>query len=207
MDEFETEQESFWAGDFGDAYIQRNSGEELIASNTFHFAKIFGATGPVESVLELGSNIGLNLRAIRRLLPSARLSAVEINASAARVLREWGEAEVHEGSILEFESDERWDFVFTKGVLIHMAPERLPEVYDLIYQCSQRYICVAEYYNPSPVEIPYRGHHDRLFKRDFAGELIDRFDLRLVDYGFAYHLDSVAPQDDLTWFVLERSDL
>jgi len=27
---------------------------------------------------------------------------------------------------------------------------------------------VAEYYNPSPVAIPYRGHTDRLFKRDFA---------------------------------------
>ena len=43
--------------------------------------------------------------------------------------------------------------------------------------------------------------HARLFKRDFAGEMLDRFsDLRLVDYGFRYHRDPAHPADDLTWF-------
>lgn len=62
----------------------------------------------------------------------------------------------------------------------------LPEIYDKLFTASQRYILVAEYYNPSPVEIIYRGHSNRLFKRDFAGELmappissIDRLWLRL----------------------------
>ena len=64
---------------------------------------------------------------------------------------------------------------------------------------------VAEYYNPSPVELPYRGHEGKLFKRDFAGELMDRHStLTLVDYGFAYHRDNCFPQDDLTWFLLEK---
>jgi len=84
----------------------------------------------------------------------------------------------------------------------------LPRVYDLLHLASQRYICMVEYYNPSPVTIPYRGEANKLFKRDFAGEMLDRFsDLRLVDYGFSYHRDNNFPQDDLTWFLLEKSRL
>jgi spore coat polysaccharide biosynthesis protein SpsF len=64
---------------------------------------------------------------------------------------------------------------------------------------------ICEYYNPSPVAIPYRGHSDRLFKRDFAGEMLEMFaDLKLVDYGFAYHRDPAFPQDDITWFLMEK---
>lgn len=53
--------------------------------------------------------------------------------------------------------------------------------------------------------IPYRGHEQRLFKRDFAGEMLDAYpDLRLVDYGFVYRRDPVFPADDLTWFLMEK---
>jgi pseudaminic acid biosynthesis-associated methylase len=78
-------------------------------------------------------------------------------------------------------------------------------VYDSLYKASRRYIILAEYFNPTPVEVNYRGHAGRLFKRDFAGEMLDRFpDLQVVDYGFTWKRDPVFPQDDLTWFVLEK---
>ena len=81
----------------------------------------------------------------------------------------------------------------------------LPLVYEKLYNASHKYILVCEYYNPSPVSIPYRGHSDRLFKRDFAGEMLDTYsDLRLVDYGFAYKRDNSCPQDDITWFLMEK---
>ena len=49
------------------------------------------------------------------------------------------------------------------------------------------------------------GHTDRLFKMDFAGEFIDKFiNTVLVDYGFAYKRDIAFPQDDITWFLLEK---
>ncbi len=74
-----------------------------------------------------------------------------------------------------------------------------------MFASASRYILVAEYYNPQPTEIAYRGHSGRLFKRDFAGELMDRFpDLSLVDYGFVYRRDANFPQDDLTWFLMEK---
>lgn len=89
---------------------------------------------------------------------------------------------------------------------IDINPDELNKVYDLLIRSSSRYICIAEYYNPSPVSIPYRGHQDRLFKRDFAGEILDRDpSLSLLDYGFCYHRDPNFPQDDITWFLLEKA--
>ena len=81
----------------------------------------------------------------------------------------------------------------------------LPTAYDRLYAASSRFILVAEYYNPSPVTIPYRGHDDRLFKRDFAGDMLDLYpDLSLIDYGFAYRRDPIFPQDDISWFLMKK---
>lgn len=37
---FQTEQEKFWATEFGNEYLDRNKGEPLIASNIALFSKI-----------------------------------------------------------------------------------------------------------------------------------------------------------------------
>lgn len=203
--QYKTEQEIFWAGGFGDEYLSRNRGEVLIAGNLALFAKIFAHTAGIASVIEFGSNIGLNLLAIRQLLPQAALEAIEINRKAAEAVGRIGGVTVFNQSILDFVPERQRDFVFVKGVLIHINPDMLPQVYDTLYRTSRRYICLTEYYNPTPVTIPYRGETDKLFKRDFAGELLDRYpDLRLVSYGFTYHRDSNFPQDDANWFLLEK---
>ena len=67
-----TDQEAFWAGTFGSDYAARNDGAALLAAKTALLARILGRTRGVESVLEVGANIGLNLRALRTLLPAAR---------------------------------------------------------------------------------------------------------------------------------------
>jgi len=81
----------------------------------------------------------------------------------------------------------------------------LAATYQKLYEATGKWLLVCEYYNPSPTVIPYRGHTDRLFKRDFAGEILERYpDLKLVDYGFAYRRDPAFPQDDITWFLMEK---
>jgi len=203
---YSTEQEAFWAGDFGDEYSRRNTGDEIVASNVALFARILAAMPRPASILELGCNIGLNLRALRSLLPAAELEAVEINAGAAAQAAQVPGSRIHHGSILDFAPAREHDLVFTKGVLIHIDPASLPAVYDVLYRSSRAYICIAEYYNPAPVEVNYRGHSGRLFKRDFAGEVLQRFpDLTLEDYGFVYRRDPVFPQDDVTWFLLRKT--
>ena len=201
-----TPQEAFWAGEFGTAYTERNAGEALLASNVRFFARALAAAGSVASCLELGANRGLNLQALHVLFPQMTMEAVEINAEAARRLGEViGPANVHTGSLFDFRPAGSFDLVLVKGVLIHLHPERLAEAYETIYRASRRLILVAEYYSPTPVSVPYRGHADRLFKRDFAGELLDRYpQLVLRDYGFAYRRDPAFPQDDITWFLLEK---
>ncbi len=204
---YSTEQEVFWAGDFGDLYASRNDGASLEASNRWFFSRALMAGGPIKSVLELGANVGMNLRALASLYPDIACDAVEINESAAARLRvEFGEDHVHVGSLLEFDGRPKsWDLVLCKGILIHVAPDNLNKAYKAIAQSTSRLVLIAEYYSPQPQHVEYRGHSDRLFKRDFAGEFLDTFpEFALRDYGFFYHRDPVAPQDDISWFLLER---
>ncbi len=203
---FNTEQEAFWAGDFGTEYIQRNQGDALLASNLDFFAKALRSARGVKSCIEFGANIGMNLKALKLLHPGINAHAIEINADAAQQLANVIPREqVHHGSILDFIPEIPCDLALIKGVLIHINPEVLPQVYDKLVAATGRYLLVAEYYNPAPVVIPYRGHTDRLFKRDFAGEIMDRHPaLQLVDYGFAYRRDPNFPQDDITWFLMEK---
>lgn len=204
--QYKTEQEAFWAGQFGNDYIARNQSEQLLAGNLAFFAKVLARTEGVASILEMGANVGMNLRALSPLVPQAKLHAIEINPQAAELLSVLPFVNsIYEGSILNYSVEQQFDFVFTKGVLIHLAPEMLPEVYDKMVEASSRYVLIAEYYNPSPAEIPYRGHSNKMFKRDFAGELMDRHpNMKLIDYGFLYRRDVNWPQDDITWFLMEK---
>ena len=202
---FKTDQEAFWAGGFGDEYASRNQGETLITSNVVLFGKILRSAPGVRSVVELGCNIGLNLQALNRIDSEIALCGYEINGNAVQKARDLGIAEIHHQTIIEaIPAATTYDLAFTKGVLIHIHPDELPRVYDNLFALSRRYILVCEYYNPSPVTVTYRGNADRLFKRDFAGELMDRFGLSLIDYGFIYRRDNYFPQDDCTWFLLEK---
>lgn len=203
---FKTEQEAFWAGEFGTEYIQRNQGDQLLASNLNFFVRALRAARGVKSCLEFGANIGMNLKALNLLRPGIDAHGIEINVVAARQL---GEVilpdKVYNTSILDFQPKRMWDLTIIKGVLIHINPEVLPQVYDKLVASTGRYLMVAEYYNPAPVSISYRGHSDRLFKRDFAGEIMERHpQLQLIDYGFAYRRDPNFPQDDITWFLMEK---
>lgn len=201
-----TEQESFWAGKFGSDYIERNKGEKLLASNLNFFTKALNQSYRLDSCIEFGANIGMNLKALNLLFPHLKLEGIEINKDAYEQLKKLvGDSNAHHTSIFDYKPSKQFDLSLIKGVLIHINPDKLNLVYEQLYKSSRKYILIAEYYNPSPVSISYRGYEDRLFKRDFAGEFLDKFeDVRIVDYGFAYHRDPSFPQDDITWFLLEK---
>ena len=201
-----TPQEEFWAGDFGTDYIGRNDSEELLASNLRFFSIALKQATHISSCLELGANIGMNLKALKLLYPKIKLKGAEINPNACKLLAELiGEQNVFEGSIFDYPILGKVDLVLIKTVMIHINPGMLDAVYEKLYQASSRYILVCEYYNTAPVAISYRGHSDRLFKRDFAGEMLEKYsDLALVDYGFAYHRVPPFMNDDISWFLMEK---
>lgn len=199
---YQTEQESFWADKFGDDYIDRNKD---FASNIPFLSKVLKTTSNINSVIEFGCNIGLNLKLLKLLLPESKLTGVEINQKACEELKKWGGAKVINDSIFNYEDKNQYDLSMVKGVLIHIDPNMLNIVYEKLYKSTKRYILIAEYYNPTPVSIEYRGHSNKLFKRDFAGEMLDKFEnLELLDYGFLYHRDKYFFQDDVSWFLLEK---
>lgn len=203
--EYRTPQEEFWSGEFGNEYIDRNKSEQLLASNIHFFSNILKNCNTVSNVLEFGANVGMNIKALKLLLPFSKFSGIEINKAAYESLMTIDGVEGFNQSIFDFEVSRTYDLVFIKGVLIHINPEMLPSVYEKLFDSSSKYICIAEYYNPTPVVINYRGHSDKLFKRDFAGEFMKKYpEVELINYGFSYHHDPLFPQDDITWFLFKK---
>lgn len=204
---YRTEQEDFWAGEFGTEYIKRNSYENFFQKKMYLWKRMLEKVSSVTSCIEFGSNIGLNLMVLQNLFPGMEGSAVEINPNACKQLRNIvPPVTVWEDSILNFKPEKTYDLSFTAGVLIHINPDELKKVYANLYHSSQKYIIINEYYSLNPVEINYRGYTSRLFKRDFASEFMDLYpDCRLVDYGFFYHRDPNCSEDS-NYFVFEKEE-
>jgi pseudaminic acid biosynthesis-associated methylase len=206
MNDGMTEQESFWQGSFGSDYINRNKDAKLLASNYAFFANILSNIDSApKTCIEVGANIGMNILPLKTLLPYSEMTAVEINEDACEELEKTG-CKVINSSILNFTTSKTFELVVVKGVLIHQNPDSLPATYRKLYSLASKWIIIAEYFSPNPVALPYRGHENKLFKRDFAGEILDTFpDLSLRSYGFSYKRD-IFPQDDLTWFLLQKRE-
>ena len=106
MDKHKTEQEQFWAGNFGDEYTIRNSGIRTISANVALFSRIIARTKGVKICLELGANRGLNLIALSRLMPDLKMQAVEITKSAASECAKITNVKVYNGSAFDFPAEE-----------------------------------------------------------------------------------------------------
>ena len=210
---FENEQVKLWRGEFGDEYMVRNAPtHERVANQTRFWAQLFNtlAVQNLEpgSILEVGANVGINLRALRNL-SDAELFAVEPNDQAREVLIRDGvvtpeNALATTGEAIELE-DNSVDMAFTAGVLIHVNPETLAQVCAEIHRVSRKTIVCAEYFSANPETISYRGHTEKLFKRDFGAFWMEQFpSLKLLDYGFAWK--PVTGLDNITWWIFSKPD-
>lgn len=200
-----TNQEKHWASTFGDHYNARcTSCPEELAKRLIILGRALERAATPRSALEAGAGEGINLVALSMLAPGISLTGVEVNKAAFETLDSLpGVQAVHAG-FSEFDTDSRFDLVLTSGFLIHVAPENLPATYEKLHRLSSRYIFMIEYFNPVPVPLVYHEKENMLWKRDFAGEMLDMFsDLRLLDYGFLYSRDRMRFGDS-NWFLLEK---
>jgi spore coat polysaccharide biosynthesis protein SpsF len=143
---------------FGNDYIDRNISDQYLASNLSFFSKIFSRLQRPASLVEFGANVGMNLRAIQLINPGIEVFGVEINSKAAEALATViGAKNVFNGSILDFDTETKYDIAMTKGLLIHIQPDMLAQVYDKLHAVSSQYLLICEYYNPAPVSARSRG--------------------------------------------------
>jgi pseudaminic acid biosynthesis-associated methylase len=198
----------FWKQDFGDSYTRRNAlTDDLLQARVRLWEDIFGhITDDPQAILEVGANIGTNLRALRDLT-AARFYAVEPNEKARFELRHTGLvyplwARGDTADKIGFRTDIA-DLVFTSGVLIHIHPDDLLASCKEIHRCARQYIVAIEYFSAVPREVEYRGHSGKLWTRDFGQFYLDHFpDLKAVEAGFAWK--ATTGLDDLTWVLLEK---
>lgn len=205
-----TRQLRFWRGKFGDDYVHRNEvTAERVRQRLKMWARILRSLAHASpaSILEVGANIGLNLRALRALT-GADLYALEPNRSARQRLIDDGVVpggRAIDGTAAEIPmADAAVDMVFTSGVLIHVPPAELLPACKEMHRVARRYLLSIEYFSKSPEERPYHGQSGLLFKRDFGAYWLENFsDLEVVDYGFFWK--PATGLDDLNWWLFHKA--
>jgi pseudaminic acid biosynthesis-associated methylase len=194
--------EELWSGEFGDQYVDRNivagEGREPFWRETLQRLE-------VGSALEVGCNVGANLRWIAGLIGAENTHGVDINEKALEIAREQiPGVDVRRAAARELPYDDASvDLSFTTGVLIHQPPDELNSVIDEIVRVSRRYVLCGEYFAEEQEEIPYRGERGALFKLDFGARYQERHpELELIDRRFLSRDD--GPWDDLTVWTFEK---
>ena len=195
-----TEQEIFWSGEFGDKYVDRNSGFSTIN----HFSKILlNNRISIKTVIELGSNIGINLDSLKAIYPNCKTFGIEINKKAHQILSKNHDSYL--GSVYDFEVNNEYDLAFTYGVLIHQDPSKLDKFYSKLHSLSSKYILICETISHKPMMVKYRGNDNRMFKRDFGKDFWTKYsDLKLIDYGFFWSMDEYTRSGDANWFLFRK---
>ena len=205
----ETEQLKYWTGEFSGNYIERNKlREEHINNAETVFNRII-ANLELKSVLEIGSNIGINLLGIRKIFgEKIKLYAVEPNKKAFEIITNDTKINLEKSYNCDTSDiplpDNSIDIVFTNGVLIHIHPNNLKQAISEIVRISKKYILCSEYFSHKPCMINYRGQENLLFKRDFGKYYLEFFpDLQMVSYGFLWQ-EEFRYFDNLNWWLFKK---
>lgn len=201
------EQQNFWKNEYAIEYIEKNKNFNRTLGIE-GWEKMLLKTDKIKSILECGCNIGRNISFLNECKPEAKISIIEISKPAFEfVSNNFTLQNSFNGSIIDSEFQySSFDLVFTIGVLIHIHPNDLLVNMEKMYNYSNKYILIGEYFNRTPVMIEYQGKNDKLFKSDFGKLFLEKFDVKLLDYGFLWgHIYDSAGFDDITWWLFEKN--
>lgn len=197
-----TQQADVWNGEFGRKYIERHP-ETAAGFDAFRrevqygetqtelFERTIGHLDRSSRILEVGTNIGLQLRILREM-GFENLYGIDVHEYAVRrCRREAPELNVVEGDALDIPfKDDFFDLVFTNETLVTIPPEHVERAMDEIVRCSRRCIWGLEHYDDEYTEIEYRGRDEMLWKTDFPGMYLDRYPVTLREREYLEFLDS-----------------
>lgn len=209
----DTRQTEKWDGEFGRRYTNRNpqTVEELDrlrrerqfgVTQTELFERFLGDLDRDSRILEVGSNVGVQLQCLAKL-GFRNLYGIDIQEYAVRECHEsFPELDVIQGDALDVPfKDGYFDLVFTSGTLIMIPPERIGAALDEIARCSARYVLGQEPYAEEYTEVTYRGLDEMFWKTDFAERYRDRHDFDVVQSEF---LEYKTNDNVDRLFLLER---
>lgn len=198
----ETAQTRVWQGNFGRAYTDRNTLQtaELDALWVRNYGVSRSAINEMflegiprsATFLEVGCNVG-NQLLLLQTQGYTQLTGIELQSYALAGARSrLKNVVLQQGSALALPfEDQAFEVVFTSGVLIHIAPDDLPQAMSEIHRCARHYIWGAEYFSPQLAAVNYRGNDDLLWKMDYARKYLTLFhDLELAKERRLPYLDS-----------------
>lgn len=188
-------QEEFWASFFGNDYSERNN--NIPWRDRIPFWQDIVARTEAMSVLDVGTNCGWNLMALREIDEDLALWGVDVNEKALDHARAEG-LSVANRSAGDLKNFGNFDVVATSGVLIHIEPDKLEGVMNEIIRASRKYVVAVEYASADPQEsgVPYRGYC--LWRRPF-GKLYEGLGLKLLASG-----EETPGFPGCAWWLLEK---
>lgn len=144
--------------------VAKRRSEWLVGLEPFRVAR---------SALELGCNVGRNLFVLQQRYPEMALHGVDINTDAIEYARTRVRAEFLVGDLYDLDmilSDRMVDIIFTMGVLIHLHPDALPQILEVMARHAQRALVLVEQVSADNTVV--KGPASWLPERRVTGEYI-----------------------------------
>lgn len=168
-----------WNGEFGRRYTDRHP-ETIQGFNELRKNEQYGTTQLALfreqlddldrdiRVLEVGTNVGIQLRMLRELGFHCLFGIDVQHYALEKCVERTPEFGIAQADALHLPfPDDSFDLVFTNETLVMIPPEHVETAMQEIIRCSRRWIWGLEHYADDYTEIEYRGRDRMLWKTDF----------------------------------------
>lgn len=177
-------QKEFWLSEFANSYMNRNSNIDYVNNNYKEktglteeevFIEFFSDLDKDLKILEVGCNVGVKISILQKM-GFTNLTGLELNKNAYEIAKKnYPDIEFINSDIEEYETDKKYDLVYTCGVLIHLNPAIISNVVKKIFSLSKIYIFGFESYSEKLQEVRYRENLHVQWKQDFLGVYMKNF--------------------------------
>lgn len=97
------------------------------------------------SIFEVGVFSGRNLNIIQNVFPHVKIGGIDINPNAVKFANEkLSNASISTCSVYDMDTIDKWDVVFTAGVMIHIPPDGIDLAINRCLDKSSKYVVHME---------------------------------------------------------------
>jgi len=156
-------------------YVNNNYKEKTGLTEEEVFIEFFSDLDKDLKILEVGCNVGVKISMLQKM-GFTNLTGLELNKNAYEIAKKnYPDIEFINSDIEEYETDKKYDLVYTCGVLIHLNPAIISNVVKKIFSLSKIYIFGFESYSEKLQEVRYRENLHVQWKQDFLGVYMKNF--------------------------------